>query len=1524
MAGSVLAQNPWVREVTSIGPEHVADVAADAAGNTYLVGDFSFSVTLDGVTVTTAGARDVVVAKLDPQGDLVWMRSAGGAGVDLGLKLALGSNGELAITGTFNGTADLFGNTTTANGGSTDFFLALLNASDGATQWVRTGGSDTFTDTPGAVAISPNGNVVVTGKFKSTAVFDGGTLTSAIDPWTQDFGFDVFIQAYSSAGTSLWLQQGSGSHDEEAVELVSDATNNLYLTGQYSDTLTFDQSHPNIALNSIYVVQFDPMGQELWFRKCGGTIFNHVTDMRLGSDGNLLLCGDVQGDMQWIDGVPIVIPSAYDNAYFVLRSTTSGTLLNSTTMGSANEVRSASITEQADSIVVFGDFQCDFTGLQDAYQANGLFMATGTHDFFISKHAKSDLAFIKAQQFGGGGDVRAGQMETMPDEGLLFCGSYNSILLFPALDNSWGENYFQCGVLSANLNLTYCNDPEYGSFASIFSDGLMDGFVGRCLVESREPYDFWARAGQPPCERVNRLASVCIRPEGYATCVDTVQGCTSVDLFAQLPFLLPDWFCFGSPTVAPAMYAGFWEGGFNDPNMMTATWTGWYHYSLSVFNNCWTAMDSIYVIITPPPPAHFSTGNGTYTDQEPIFPCAPLDACDPWLIATLIQPGETFTWMDPMGVLTSDDSVFIYVEGQYTLTVTDSNGCSTTNRICADLPYQPPNVTGIDFTYLYDGDTISVQDTLYTCTACISGEVQLQWYIDSVEAPPPPGIVVFFTNEYGCIPSENMLAPVSAAWGASVPTSGWYQIENHVLFDNLPCDSDEFEFVGMDSVYVVRVPPPQLFMPQSVPACSGDTVVLAIQCNNCDSIAWNPNPGIISVNATGDTIVVNAFGTYAAHAYSIHPGIVCDVYGSTGVYPAPLPNIYINPQNGVICPNDSAIVFTYGWATGTGYQWQGPGGIITTNNDSIFVTEPGDYYLTVTTVSGCPVSNGPVTLVEFSSPFIQALPSNILCAGGSVGLEVVSGPGATLQWQAPLSGSAPIQTVYQPGTYTCNVMSCGVLWPLSIEVFGAGITATVDAGPGVLCNSDPLVISGPDSAAQYIWLPDNVFTQTLSVDQPGSFQLIVFDQNGCSDTSAIIAIDTMSFTVPLTAFGDTVCAGEYAGLVGTGSDSLSWFQSSTDVLPFAIGDTTSIGPVMGTDTVFVVQTENGCSGDPVPVIVVAVPVAPTPVITGDTLLCIGDDLLLSVQAQPGVQYDWLTPLGTVSGTTISVSGAGPINAGVYSVTATGGGLCAGSPAEVVVSVTPIPGIPAIAGDTVLCEGDALLLSVVPSPGTIVNWNTPQGSFIGETIQIANIGQADAGAYSCYLTAGGCAGVAASVEVVISAPVPTPLLSGTTELCEGEVVQVLASGTGVAAIVWSTPNNGSSTANPLVLQPATVAMSGIYVCTVEGEPCPDPQASIAIVVEDCEVIIPNVFSPNGDGSNDVFVVEAPLGLDISMRIYNRWGQQVADLSGSTIRWSGRRTDTNEELSDGVYYYVLRLPGAIGGGERTGYVQLLSGR
>ena len=72
---------------------------------------------------------------------------------------------------------------------------------------------------------------------------------------------------------------------------------------------------------------------------------------------------------------------------------------------------------------------------------------------------------------------------------------------------------------------------------------------------------------------------------------------------------------------------------------------------------------------------------------------------------------------------------------------------------------------------------------------------------------------------------------------------------------------------------------------------------------------------------------------------------------------------------------------------------------------------------------------------------------------------------------------------------------------------------------------------------------------------------------------------------------------------------------------------------------------------------------------------------------------------------------------------------------------------------------------------------------------------------------------------------------------------------------------------------------------------------------CDIVVPNIFSPNGDGVNDVFSVEVPLGELTKAQIYNRWGQHIYEFWDGGY-WDGRTT-LGEIAPEGTYMYVLEI-------------------
>ena len=107
-------------------------------------------------------------------------------------------------------------------------------------------------------------------------------------------------------------------------------------------------------------------------------------------------------------------------------------------------------------------------------------------------------------------------------------------------------------------------------------------------------------------------------------------------------------------------------------------------------------------------------------------------------------------------------------------------------------------------------------------------------------------------------------------------------------------------------------------------------------------------------------------------------------------------------------------------------------------------------------------------------------------------------------------------------------------------------------------------------------------------------------------------------------------------------------------------------------------------------------------------------------------------------------------------------------------------------------------------------------------------------------------------------------------------------------------------------------------------CADTTFITIEVFDAASMSVPNVFTPNGDGDNDMFVVISSGLKEVSGTIYNRWGKKVGEWSGApTTGWDGKTN--GKDVEDGTYYYVIK---GIGFDNKeydvAGFVELLSGK
>ena len=136
---------------------------------------------------------------------------------------------------------------------------------------------------------------------------------------------------------------------------------------------------------------------------------------------------------------------------------------------------------------------------------------------------------------------------------------------------------------------------------------------------------------------------------------------------------------------------------------------------------------------------------------------------------------------------------------------------------------------------------------------------------------------------------------------------------------------------------------------------------------------------------------------------------------------------------------------------------------------------------------------------------------------------------------------------------------------------------------------------------------------------------------------------------------------------------------------------------------------------------------------------------------------------------------------------------------------------------------------------------------------------------------------------------------------------------VTSFHWYFGNNDA--ASGLTNPSYTFSDTGSYIIILTGinaNSCVDTAQGIVLV----EFEIPNVFTPNGDGKNDIFMFPYYSVTDFNAVIYNRWGRKVYEWNNPAEGWDGG------DSKDGTYYYVMRAIGLDGNNiDKSGHVTLL---
>lgn len=220
----------WVRH--AVGQQYnwavTKSIAADQAGNTYVTGVFKYGYSVAFGSTVLTGDDDGFVAKLDPQGQFVWIAKMDGVsgGNGFSMEIDVDADGNSYVTGDFYNTAT-FGSIALSSPNYRDVFVTKLNAQGQFVWATQAGGTYYSGDTGNGIAVDAAGNSYITGEFFETATFGNTTLTSAGQR-------DIFVAKVDTQGQFLWATKAGGTNHDYGYDIVVDASGNAYVSGYVS------------------------------------------------------------------------------------------------------------------------------------------------------------------------------------------------------------------------------------------------------------------------------------------------------------------------------------------------------------------------------------------------------------------------------------------------------------------------------------------------------------------------------------------------------------------------------------------------------------------------------------------------------------------------------------------------------------------------------------------------------------------------------------------------------------------------------------------------------------------------------------------------------------------------------------------------------------------------------------------------------------------------------------------------------------------------------------------------------------------------------------------------------------------------------------------------------------------------------------------------------------------------------------------------------------------------------------------
>ncbi|MCC6182937.1 MAG: gliding motility-associated C-terminal domain-containing protein [Bacteroidia bacterium] len=931
---------------------------------------------------------------------------------------------------------------------------------------------------------------------------------------------------------------------------------------------------------------------------------------------------------------------------------------------------------------------------------------------------------------------------------------------------------------------------------------------------------------------------------------------------------------------------------------------------------------------------------------------------------TLASP-VTYAWNGP-GIISATNTSTISANqaGVYAYTVTNtSNGCFTTGTVAISQNTTTPTLTVSNTqTITCSTPTVSITGSAspstvtpvwtggvcagansFTASACSPGIYTLTVTdpingcvtSKTVEVVPSTGVPAVTASSTGTITCTNTTAQVAATTTATPVTYAWSgpgTVTGATSSTGTVSVGGTYQCVVTNTLTgcsaTITTVVPSNTTPVVASASSSGSITCSTQTLNLSATpsgttygySWS-GPGTIQNNTTSTPTVDNG-GVYTVTITNSTNGCVGNATVSVAsntiaptltLSPASLTTTCANPTVAINASSNAGTNATYSWTV------PATGSLSNPNINNPIAGGSGVFTVQVTnTVSGCTSATATMTLTaDANTPTITAVADNTVICEGSVSTLTVSGADtytwSTSQTVGTITVSPTSNTTYSViGTNTTT--GCSGIANITVSVTPSP-TVNINASSLAICDGASTTFTLTGATNYTVSAPNQTTTNTVVVSPTvQTTYTVTGETQNCTSNTTTITVDVNP--LPLVTVSDaTTCAGSPVTLTSNNADVYNWTPTGETTNTISVNPTSSTSySVTGTNTL------TGCTST---IVVANVTVNDLPTITASSnpsITCITETVTLNATTSGTTSitsYTWTLGNGITSlnqNTSNPSFPASGLSTGTYTyvVTATDANGCVSPVASTTVEIIDAPNANFDLSDLSICQNANGSISVnTPQSGITYDWEINGQNFTNTNpLIIPSSVSGTTGTYTVSVIAslGTCTNTASNT-LTISALPTIALVNYTVSACENASAGLeIANPTSGNIYTWAYNSTAVGTGTTYNINALSSSNIGTYTASVvDANGCANSTVGL-IDMMPCETYIPEIFTPNGDGKNDGFVIKNIENYpNNKLKIFNRWGNLVYQKDGYLNEFDGFANTGDQvgknKLPAGTYYVIL---------------------